>query len=119
MGFDNNHGGCCTIAERDFIIGPHSDTKRFISDLSEKFGREIEYKEIFIDHEEGSKLFPDKPTWQEPINFPAFRVNLNYEQKPCIFYNMNIRACMVYDIRPLTCQSYECQYLRENTLQKN
>lgn len=119
LGFDNNHGGCCTVADRNFIIGPHSDPERFISDLSDKFGRKINYDDVFINHQEGSKLFPDKATWQQPQNYPALRVDTNNSIRPCIFYNMNLRACMVYEMRPTTCQLFECQYLIDNTQQKS
>ena len=118
LGFDNNHGGCCTVDERDFIIGPHSDTDRFIEDLSKKFGREIKKEDVFINYKEGSSLFPEKPTWQQFSNFPALRVDLDNPRKPCIFYNIHMRSCMVYDIRPKTCQEFECHYLIEQTRNK-
>lgn len=115
MGFENNHGGCCTVDERDFIIGPHTDTDRFIKDLSEKLGRPIKKDDVFINYNEGSALFPEKSTWQFPPNYPALRVDLNNPRRPCIFYNMYTKSCMVYEIRPKTCQEFECVYLKEQT----
>ena len=115
MGIPNNHGGCCTISDRNFIIGPHSDTQEFLERLSEKFGREILYKEVFVDYEEGKSLFPNKSMWQKESNYPALRVNFFQPSLPCIFYNTTIRACSIYDVRPKTCQIYECEYLQKNT----
>lgn len=115
FGIPNHHGSCCTVEDRNYIIGPHHDAHDFIDRLSNKLGREIEYRDIFIDYEEGSKLFPDKSCWQDPNAYPALRVDFFNPRLPCIFYNTKIRACSVYDIRPLTCQEYECEYLRKNT----
>ena len=115
MGFPGNHGGCCTVADRDFIIGPHKDTNDFLERLSEKFSREIFWKEVFIDYEEGKKLFPNKKIWSDPSSYPALRVNFSQTTLPCIFYNTTIRACSIYDVRPQTCKDYECSYLQEQT----
>lgn len=115
MGFAGNHGGCCTIGDRDFIIGPHTDSFEFIDRLSEKLGREIEYNDVFITYEEGKNLFPSKSTWQEPNSYPALRVDFFNPKLPCIFYNTKMKACMVYEIRPDTCKNFECDYLREQT----
>jgi Fe-S-cluster containining protein len=114
FGIENYDGSCCSVEDRDFIIGPHTDCDRFINDLSEKLGREVNYSEIFIDYEEGSSLFQTKTTWQNELNYPALRVNLHHPKKHCIFYNPTLRYCTVYDIRPKTCEEYECWYLSEN-----
>ena len=106
-----HHGSCCTLEDRDFIIGPHPDAEEFIERLSDKLGREIEYREVFVDYEEGKTLFPNKSTWQNPNSYPAFRVDFYNPRLPCIFYNTKVRACSMYDIRPTTCQEYECEYL--------
>jgi Fe-S-cluster containining protein len=115
MGFDGNHGGCCTLGNRDFIIGPHFDTKEFIQRLSTKFGREIKHEEVFIDYEEGKKLFPSKSMWSDEKSYPSLRVDTMNPFLPCIFYNMKLKACMVYEIRPDTCKNFECTYLSEQT----
>ena len=44
------HGSCCSVEDRDYIIGPHHDTDEFILNLSKKFGREIEKEEVFNDN---------------------------------------------------------------------
>ena len=115
MGFEGNHGGCCTLGDRDFIIGPHDDSKEFIQRLSEKFGRQILYKDVFIDIEEGKNLFPNKSMWSDERSYPSLRVDTMNPFLPCIFYNMKLKACMVYEIRPNTCKNFECTYLQEQT----
>jgi len=115
FGVPDHHGSCCTIEDRDFIIGPHTDSFDFVDRLSGKLGREIEYSDVFINYEEGKNMFPDKPTWQTPNSYPALRVDLLSFRRPCIFYNTKVRACMVYDIRPNTCKEYECEYLTKNS----
>lgn len=114
FGIENNDGSCCSIEDRDFIIGPHNDTEKFITNLSIKLGREVKHSEVFIDYEEGSKLFPTRMNWQLAGNYPALRVNLHHPKKHCIFYNPTLKYCTVYDIRPKTCEDYECWYLIEN-----
>jgi len=114
FGHPGNHGGCCTVADRDFIIGPHADTDEFLDRLSEKFDRDILYKEVLIDFEEGKNLFPNKTTWQNQSNYPALRLNLAQPTLPCIFYNTTLRACSIYEIRPETCKNYFCDYLKNH-----
>ena len=115
-GREGYDGSCCTLEDRDWIIGPHTDTEDFINRLSNKFGRKIEYKDVFIDYEEGKELFPDKNTWQDQLTYPALRVDLNNPRRPCIFYNTTIKACSIYDIRPRICQTYHCWYLVKDKL---
>jgi Fe-S-cluster containining protein len=115
MGFAANHGGCCTIADRDFIIGPHFDTDEFLDRLSEKFGRNFEFDDVFYSYEKGKNVLQSKSTWQNPDSFPALKVDFFNPKLPCIFYNTTIKACSIYDIRPQTCRDYECSYLTQNT----
>ena len=114
-GITDYHGSCCSLENRDYIIGPHPDTEDFIKNLSSKLGREIYEEDVFIGYEEGRKLFPNKTSWQNPNSYPAFRVDFFNPKLPCIFYNTKIRACSIYDIRPQTCREYECEYLTNNT----
>lgn len=114
-GIEGYDGSCCTLEGRDWIMGPCLDWENFLTDLSNKIGRKVEFSEVFYNYSEGSKLFPDKQVWQNPNNFPAFRVDLNSPRKPCIFYNQSIKSCMVYKIRPETCRNYSCSYLEANT----
>jgi len=113
-GIDNYDGSCCTLENRDWIMGPILDSDKFLENLSSKIGRKVEFSEVFYTFKEGSSLFSDRQMWQDPNNFPAFRVELNSPRKPCVFYNQSIKSCMVYDIRPDTCRNYSCDYLKEN-----
>jgi Fe-S-cluster containining protein len=109
-GIEGYDGSCCTVEDRDWIIGPHYDSYEFIEKLSEKLGENVNYNDIFIEYNEGRKLFPDKPFWQLQSSYPAFRVKLDNKKLPCIFYDTDEKQCTVYDIRPETCSSFECNY---------
>jgi Fe-S-cluster containining protein len=113
MGYRGNAGGCCTLADRDFIIGPVRDADAFLADLRHVLNREVSHEEVFIDFEEGRAMFPERPSWQEPANYPALRVRPDVEWIPCQFYDMTKGACTVYDIRPAMCRDYFCDYLRQ------
>jgi len=114
-GVEGYHGSCCSIEERNYIIGPHHDTEEFIKTLSEKLGREVIEEDVFINYEEGSRLFPNKSSWQNPDSYPAFRVDFYNPKLPCIFYNTKLKFCTIYDVRPKTCRDYECEYLSNNS----
>jgi len=46
LGFKGNHGGCCQLDDRDFIIGPVSDPAAFLQRVQNKFsGVKIEWKD--------------------------------------------------------------------------
>lgn len=113
-GIDNYDGSCCTLEDRDWIMGPVLDWEVFLEKISFRIGRPIHFSEVFYTYEEGSNLFKDRPVWQDSGNFPAFRVDLNSPRKPCTFYNQSIKSCMVYEIRPETCRNYSCKYLKES-----
>ena len=118
FGIEGHDGSCCVLENRDYIIGPHHDSNQFIKRLSERFGREIKHQDVFVGYAEGSKMFPNKSTWQNPENFPALRVDLDNPRLPCTFYNTKVKACTVHSIRPNTCINYECDYLKEQTKTK-
>jgi Fe-S-cluster containining protein len=113
-GVDLYDGGCCSIDDRDYIIGPIKDYDIFLEKLSLKIGRKMIKEEVFIDYEEGKNLFPNKPVWQKKENYPAFRFDLTHPRKYCIFYNNILKNCSVYDIRPETCVKFVCEYLKNN-----
>ena len=114
LGFNGNHGGCCQLDDRDFIIGPVSDPDAFLLRIKNKFpGVNIEWKDVFIDFEEGSKLFPERSLYQNPNHYPSLRIDTNHVRKPCIFYNSTLKCCSVYDIRPDMCKSFSCDYLKK------
>lgn len=112
-GHHGNHGGCCTIADRDFIMGPVSDTERVLIDLHKRMpGVLIGYSDVFIDYEEGHKLFPDKLAWQNPDAYPAMRPDVKHPSLSCLFYNNTLGVCGIYDIRPNMCREFKCDYLK-------
>ena len=73
FGINDYHGSCCSLEDRDYIIGPHYDTVEFLDRLTKRFGRIIKYSEVFVDWSEGRKMFPDKSVWQNSNNYPALR----------------------------------------------
>ena len=46
-GQEGYDGSCCQVEDRDYIIGPHDDVEPFLDRLSERFGRKVEFNEIF------------------------------------------------------------------------
>lgn len=106
------HGGCCSIENRDYIIGPINDVDSFVDRLSHFFNRKVHKSEVFIEFEEGRALFPEKNSWQYSTSYPALRVDTTSEKKQCVFYNLAIKACSIYNIRPNTCKTYFCDYLK-------
>lgn len=111
-GEKGNAGACCTVGSRDFIIGPITDTRRFLDSISARDGRKYSYAEVFVDYQEGRKLFPDKETWQNKDYYPALRVNMNEPGVyPCRFLSEG-RECSVYEIRPGICRTYQCDHLK-------
>lgn len=111
MGVEGNAGGCCTIGERDYIIGPVHDTKKVLEKLSELRGRNVPYDEVFIDFEEGSALFPERSFWQKKDCFPAIRLDMEDETLPCIFLAED-NLCSIHAIRSKTCSNYSCDHLK-------
>ena len=111
FGRKDHDGSCCHLEDRNYIIGPHTDPEDFLERLSDRFSRKVKFEEVFYTFEEGSKLFPERSCWQSPNSFPALKVDIEKERKPCIFYNSTLRSCSIYDIRPQICRKYYCQFL--------
>jgi len=111
LGIEGNSAGCCTMGSRDYIIGPIPDAKAFLKRYRKTMKSNAKYDEIFIDYKEGSKLFPDLDTWQNPDNFPAIRVKTDQPHKPCMFLGEN-SLCSVHAIRSKTCSSYSCDHVK-------
>jgi len=113
LGFEGNHGGCCQLDDRDFIIGPIDDSEQFLNRLKLKFsGINVQKEDVFLEYEEGSKLFPERSFYQNPSHYPALRVDNKHVRKPCIFYNSTLKCCSVYEIRPNICKNFSCPYLK-------
>jgi Fe-S-cluster containining protein len=113
MGVRGNSGGCCTLDDRDFIIGPVRDADAFLADLARLLRREVSWEEAFIDFEEGRALFPERSEWQKSANYPALRVRPDVDWIPCRFFEPATGACTVYDIRPAMCRNYLCDHLKD------
>ena len=114
VGISGHNGQCCSIDNREWILGPHQPDD--ISEFLNKLGNGLKYEDVFIDYEEGRKIFPNKKTWTRSENYPSLRVKFETDRKFCIFYDEDKRLCSVYDIRPKICKNYFCNYLKENTL---
>lgn len=111
MGVPGQKGGCCTLDERDWIIGPVRDVDAFLAGLSRTFGREVSRQEALIDYEEGRALFPDRPMWQVPSHYPAMRVLTDVPRHPCRYHDTSTGACTVHAVRPALCRDYQCAHL--------
>ena len=109
LGKQNHHGGCCNVTDSGFALGKVTDALEFLKRLNNG----LKYEDVFIDYEEGSKLFPDKKQFQNPSIYPVLRVDMNSERKFCIFYDQKNKLCSVYDIRPKVCQNYFCKHLKD------
>ena len=111
-GIKSNAAGCCTVGNRDFIIGPITDPKDFLKRLSARHNRKYSHAEVFIDYKEGSKLFPDKTAWQTKEFYPALRIKIDDSQAyPCQFLS-DAFECTVYTDRPSICRTYQCEHLK-------
>lgn len=104
FGNSGYHGSCCRVEDRDYILGPCPDTQEMTETLN------LRYEDMYMDFEEGSKLYPDKPSWQNPENYPTLRVDSGGN---CIFYHSLLRKCVIYEERPFNCRNYFCSYLKE------
>ena len=113
MGHAGNSGGCCTLGERDFIIGPILDADAFLKRLSQFTSRPVERSEVLIEYDEGKRLFPDRSHWQNPANYPALRVLADHPRRPCHFYDTARAQCSIHSVRPDTCRQYQCRWLTE------
>tara|TARA_Y100000592_G_scaffold8090_1_gene11376 strand:- start:1695 stop:3896 length:2202 start_codon:yes stop_codon:yes gene_type:complete len=107
---DGYHGSCCSIEDRDYIIGPVGNESqiRLLQEYPEKT-----WNDFFISYEEGKDLFPDKPTWQDERHFPAMRINTSTERNNCNQYDPIKKNCSVYQYRPQICNDYLCDWLSE------
>lgn len=112
MGHEGNSGGCCTLGDRDFIMGPVLDADAVLERLSALWGRAVPRAEVFIDFEEGRALFPELENWQNPKNFPALRVRPDKPRIPCVFFDEARPGCSIYEARPHMCEIFACDWLK-------
>lgn len=112
LGKKGNSAGCCTMGNRDYIIGPIPDAKAFLKRYKKSVDPKASYQDVFIDYDEGSQLFSHLSTWQNKENFPALRVKTEDPSNPCQFLNQD-NLCSVHKIRSKTCSNYSCDHVKE------
>ncbi len=112
LGVYGNSAGCCTMDKRNYIIGKVPDAKAFLKRYRKTVDKNAKYEEVFIEFEEGKKLFPDRPIWQDPENFPAIRVLMDNVRYPCRFLGEN-DLCTVHEIRSQTCRNFTCAHVND------
>ncbi len=111
-GVKGQAGICCTLGDRDWIMGPITDAKEFLARLNARFKKKYKYNEVFVEYPEGHKLFPERACWQNPEHFPALRVLMEPEKHyPCQF--LENHQCTIQDIKPKICADYLCDHLKK------
>ncbi len=93
-------------------MGPITDAKEFLARLNARFGKKYKYDDVFVEYEEGRRLFPDRSCWQNRAHFPALRVVMDSEEGyPCQFLQND--QCTIQDIKPKICSDYLCDHLKQ------
>ncbi|CAN5232400.1 hypothetical protein BH11CYA1_BH11CYA1_35780 [soil metagenome] len=111
-GVSEQAGICCTLGEKDWILGPIEDTSEVLKRLEERFSRPVSFAEVFVEYEEGRLLFPDKSSWQNPAHYPAMRVVPDRKAVySCAFLKNGL--CSIHDIKPKLCASFLCEYVQQ------
>jgi len=108
QGVEGNNGDCCHIRDKDWIIGKVSDDKELLARVQKEYDKNLTWNDLFIDYEEGSKMFPDKSDWQNKDLYPAMRVRPELEGSPCVFFD---NGCKIHEIKSDVCKNYKCQWL--------
>jgi len=101
-------GSCCIVGDREWILGPIEDAKETLQNLQE-INPCLSYSDVFIDYEEGSKMYPEKESWQFEDSYPALRL----VEGACLFFSKE-KGCTVYEKRPLVCRQWTCPPLRKS-----
>ena len=113
FGKSGDHGGCCKLEDRNYIIGPIPDADALLQRLRARFGNpDLKHEDVFFDFAEGSRLFADRSHWQDPKCYPALRVDTTRRDYPCVFYNRTLKACSIYEDRSVTCRNFCCDWLK-------
>ena len=108
QGLKGNNGECCHIRDKNWIIGKVKDDKELLARVQKEYDKNLTWNDLFIDYEEGSKMFPDKPDWQNKDLYPAMRVRPELEGSPCVFFD---NGCKIHEIKSDVCKEYKCQWL--------
>ena len=108
QGLKGNNGECCHIRDKNWIIGKVKDDKELLERVQKKYDKNLTWNDLFIDYDEGSKMFPDKSDWQNKDLYPAMRVRPELEGSPCVFFD---NGCKIHEIKSDVCKEYKCQWL--------
>ena len=108
QGLKGNNGECCHIRDKNWIIGKVKDDKELLARVQKEYDKNLTWNDLFIDYDEGSKMFPDKPDWQNKDLYPAMRVRPELEGSPCVFFD---NGCKIHEIKSDVCKEYKCQWL--------
>jgi len=108
QGVKGNNGDCCHIRDKDWIIGPVKDDKELLTRVQKEHNKDLTWSDLFIDYEEGKKMFSDKSLWQDKKSYPVMRVNPELEGSPCVFFD---NGCKIHEIKSDVCKNYKCQWL--------
>ena len=108
QGLKGNNGDCCHIRDKDWIIGKVKDDKELLARVQKEHDKNLTWNDLFIDYEEGSKMFPDKHDWQNKDLYPAMRVSPELEGSPCVFFD---NGCKIHEIKSDVCKEYKCEWL--------
>ena len=104
QGLKGNNGDCCHIRDKNWIIGKVKDDKELLARVQKEYDKNLTWNDLFIDYDEGSKMFPDKPDWQNKDLYPAMRVRPELEGSPCVFFD---NGCKIHDIKSVICKEYD------------
>tara|TARA_Y100000361_G_scaffold54686_1_gene47710 strand:- start:130 stop:768 length:639 start_codon:yes stop_codon:yes gene_type:complete len=108
-GVKDNNGECCHIKDKNWIIGQVKDHEEVLKRVQKHYDKNLRWNDLFIDYDEGKKLFPNKPMWQDKNNYPAMRVNPNVDDTPCVFFD---DGCKIHKIKSDVCKLYKCDWLK-------
>jgi len=108
-GIDGCRAGCCSLEDRNYIIGPIDKESQ---DRILKHVKDKTWDDVFVNYLEGKDMFPDREIWQQESSYPALRPKDN-EIKSCTFYDDENSVCSIYAHRPTICGNYLCSYLKE------
>lgn len=111
MGHAGNTGGCCKVADRDWILGPITEPQiaDFLADAA-AHGMPMTRDQFVIDFEEGRAMFPERSTWQNPALYPALRIIKDGAMNACQFYK---NGCSIQAFKSAVCRSYQCDWLKK------
>ena len=76
-GVKDNNGECCHIKDKNWIIGQVKDHEEVLKRVQKHYDKNLRWNDLFIDYDEGKKLFPSispNKTWSGFIFSLVFSV---------------------------------------------